>query len=255
MKVSIVTATYNAADTLADTLESVLAQDYGDIEYIIVDGASADGTVAVINRYAPRFGTRLRWVSEPDRGIYDAMNKGIRMASGDVVGIINSDDFYNYPDVISRVAAAFADTTVQAVFGDVRFVRPDNLQRTIRYYSSCRFTPAKFRYGWMPAHPTFFTYRAYFHDFGYYRTDYRIAADYELLIRFLHTHRLSYRYLPFDFITMRTGGASTASWRSNWLLNREIVRACRDNGIYTNTALVMLKYFIKIFEYLKPYKK
>ena len=119
------------------------------------------------------------------------------------------------------------------LYGDVRFVRPDDLNRTIRYYSSRRFTPGKFRYGWMPAHPTFFTYRHFFDDYGYYRTDYRIAADYELLIRFLYTYQLHTRYLAYDFIKMRTGGASTSSWRSNWVL----------------------KYFVKIFEYLNPDKR
>lgn len=255
MKVSIVTATYNAAHTLRDTIESVLAQDYGDIEYIVVDGASTDGTLALLHSYESHFDGRMRWVSEPDKGIYDAMNKGLRMATGDVVGTINSDDFYNHDDVISRVAQCFTDTSVQAVYGDVRFVRPDDLNRTIRYYSSSGFTPRKFRYGWMPAHPTFFTYRRFFDEYGYYRTDYRIAADYELLIRFLYTYQLHTRYLAYDFIKMRTGGASTSSWRSNWVLNREIVRACRENGIYTNMPMVMMKYFVKIFEYLNPDKK
>lgn len=249
VKISIVTVTYNSAATLRDTLESVLAQDYADIEYIVADGASTDGTVALLRQYESRFNGRMRWKSEPDEGLYDAMNKGIRLATGDVVGIINSDDFYNHTDVISRVAEAFASPGVQAVYGDVRFVHPGNLCKTVRYYSSRSFAPWKFRYGWMPAHPTFFTYRRYFEQYGYYRTDYRIAADYELLIRYLHTHRLSSRYLAFDFMKMRTGGASTRSWRSNICLNREIVKACRENGIYTNMPLLMLKYFVKVFEY------
>ena len=255
MKVSIVTVTYNSAATLCDTLKSVLQQDYGDIEYIVIDGASTDATAGLLASYEPLFRGRMRWLSEPDNGLYDAMNKGIRLAAGDVVGIINSDDFYNHSDVISRVAQAFADSAVQAVYGDVRFVRPDNLDKTVRYYSSKAFTPQKFRYGWMPAHPTFFTYRKYFDEYGYYRTDYRIAADYELLIRFLYKHRLQSRYLPFDFITMRTGGASTRSWRSNWRLNREIVKACRENSIYTNMPILMLKYFVKVFEYFNTERK
>ena len=248
MKISLITVTYNSASTLRDTIESVLAQTYADIEYIIVDGASKDDTVGIIKEYEPRFNGRLHWVSEPDKGLYDAMNKGIRMATGDVVGIINSDDFYHRIDVIAKVAEAFKDKDVQAVYGDVRFVNPDNLDKTVRYYSSRNFSPNRFRYGFMPAHPTFFTYRKYFEEFGYYKTDYKIAADYELLIRFLHTHKLKSKYLSLAFMKMRTGGASTASVKSNILLNKEIVRACKENGIWTCMPLLFMKYFIKVFE-------
>ena len=176
------------------------------------------------------------------------MNKGIRMATGDIVGIINSDDFYHRRDVISKVVEAFQDKEIQAVYGDVRFVNPENLDKTVRYYSSRKFSPKDFRYGFMPAHPTFFTYRKYFEEFGYYKTDYRIAADYELLIRFLYRHQLKARYLALDFMKMRTGGASTASIKSNIVLNQEIVRACHENGIWTCLPLLFLKYFVKVFE-------
>lgn len=248
MKISLITVTFNSADTLRDTLESVLAQSYPEIEYIIIDGASKDQTVSIIKAYESRFGGRLHWISEPDKGLYDAMNKGIRMATGDIVGIINSDDFYHRTDVIEKVAEAFKEKEVEAVYSDVRFVNPDNLDKTVRYYSSRNFTPRRFRFGFMPAHPTFFTYKKYFDDFGYYKTDYKIAADYELLIRFLYVHRLKTKYLALDFMKMRTGGASTASVKSNWLLNKEIVRACGENGIWTCMPLLFLKYFIKVFE-------
>lgn len=248
MKISLITVTFNSAATLRDTVQSVLAQSYPDIEYILVDGASKDSTVDIIKEYEPQFNGRSRWISEKDKGLYDAMNKGIRMATGDVVGIINSDDFYHRTDVIEQVAKAFQEKEVQAVYGDIRFVNSDNLNKTVRYYSSKNFSPARFRYGFMPAHPTFFTYRKFFEDFGYYKTDYKIAADYELLIRFLYTHRLKSKYLSLDFMKMRMGGASTASLKSNILLNREIVRACKENGIWTCMPLLFLKYFIKIFE-------
>ena len=250
MKISLITVTFNSDSTLRDTIESVLAQSYPNIEYILVDGASKDNTVDIIKEYEPQFNGRMRWISEKDKGLYDAMNKGIRMATGEVVGIINSDDFYHRKDVIEKVAEAFGDGTVQAVYGDVRFVNPDDLDKTVRYYSSRKFAPALFRYGFMPAHPTFFTYRKYFEEFGYYKTDYRIAADYELLIRFLYVHRLKTKYLPLDFMKMRTGGASTASVKSNWLLNKEIVRACGENGIWTCMPLLLLKYVIKVFEFV-----
>lgn len=248
IKISIITITYNSAATLRDTMESVLMQVYKEIEYIVVDGASKDDTVSIIKEYEPKFNDHMRWISEPDKGLYDAMNKGIRMATGDVVGIINSDDFYHRTDIITKVAEAFLYRTTQAVYGDVRFVNPDNLDRTVRYYSSQNFSPKLFRYGFMPAHPTFFTYKKNFEKFGYYKIDYKIAADYELLIRFLYVHRLKSKCLPFDFMKMRTGGVSTASLKSNLLLNKEIVRACRENGIWTCIPLLFLKYFIKVFE-------
>lgn len=248
MKISIITITFNSSITLHDTIQSVLSQSYPNIEYILIDGASKDDTVGIIKGYESKFTGRMRWISEPDKGLYDAMNKGIRMATGDIVGIINSDDFYHRPDVINKVAEAFQEDGIEAVYGDVRFVNPNNLDKTVRYYSSKNFSPKLFRYGFMPAHPTFFTYRRYFEEFGYYKTDYKIAADYELLIRFLYTHKLKSKYLPLDFMKMRTGGASTASIKSNILLNKEIVRACRENGIWTCMPLLFLKYFIKIFE-------
>lgn len=248
LKFSLVSVTFNSDATLNDTIESILNQSFPNLEYIVVDGLSKDNTVNVIKEYEPRFNGRLKWISEKDKGLYDAMNKGIRMATGDIVGIINSDDFYHRTDILAKVADAFQDGTVQAVYGDVRFVNPDNLDKTVRYYSSKKFSPNLFRYGFMPAHPTFFTYRKYFDEFGYYKTDYRIAADYELLIRFLYTHHLNAKYLPLDFMKMRTGGTSTASFKSNLLLNKEIVRACRENGIWTCMSLLFLKYFIKVFE-------
>lgn len=248
MKISLITATFNSATTLPTTIQSVLSQSYPDIEYIIIDGGSKDNTVSIIKEYEPCFGGEMHWISERDKGLYDAMNKGIRMATGDIVGIINSDDFYHRTDVIEKVVEVFRDSEAQAVYGDVRFVNPDNLGKTVRYYSSHNFSLRCFRYGFMPAHPTFFTYRKFFEQWGYYKTDYKIAADYELLIRFLYTHHLKTKYLPLDFMKMRTGGASTASIKSNILLNKEIVRACRKNGIWTCMPLLLLKYFIKIFE-------
>ncbi|MDR3819670.1 MAG: glycosyltransferase family 2 protein [Bacteroides sp.] len=249
MKVSIITITYNSAITLRDTMEAVLSQTSKNIEYIVVDGASKDDTVKIIKEYESKFNGQMRWVSEPDKGLYDAMNKGIRMATGDIVGIINSDDFYHRTDVIAKVVEGFQENGIEAIYGDVRFVNPDNLDKTVRYYSSKHFSPQLFRYGFMPAHPTFFTYRRYFEEFGYYKTDYKIAADYELLIRFLYTHKLKSKYLPLDFMKMRMGGTSTASIKSNILLNKEIVRACRENDIWTCMPLLFLKYFIKIFEF------
>ena len=248
MKISIITVTYNSELTLRDTIESVLMQTHPDIEYIIMDGGSKDDTVDIIKGYEPEFNGRMKWVSQKDKGMYDAMNNGIRMASGEVVGIINSDDFYHRNDIIAKVSEAFEKNDIEALYGDVRFVNEANLDKTVRYYSSKNFAPWRFRWGFMPAHPTFFTYKHNFDKFGYYQYDYRIAADYELLIRFLYTHKLKAMYLPEDFMKMRTGGRSTASWRSNILLNKEIIRGCKENGIWTCMPMLFLKYFIKIFE-------
>lgn len=251
MKISLITVTYNSGQTLCDTIASVLSQTHQNIEYIIIDGLSKDNTVEIIKEYEPLFEGRLKWISEKDKGLYDAMNKGIQMASGDIVGIINSDDFYHRSDVIENVVMSFENNNnLQAVYGDVRFVNPDNLNKTVRYYSSKIFSPKLFRFGFMPAHPTFFTYRKYFQEFGDYKTDYKIAADYELLVRFLDIHQLKSKYLPLDFMKMRMGGTSTASVKSNLLLNKEIVRACRENGIWTCMPLLMLKYVFKVFEFI-----
>jgi glycosyltransferase involved in cell wall biosynthesis len=251
MKISIITVSYNSERTIRDTFHSVLNQTYPNIEYIIVDGHSIDGTVDVIKEYVSRFGGRLKWISEPDKGLYDAMNKGLLMATGDIVGIINSDDFYHRADIIEHVIKAFRDTSTDSIFADVRYVNSSNIDKTVRYYSSKNFSPRRFRYGFMPAHPTFFTYKKYFEQFGFYKIDYKIAADYELLIRFLYVHHLSYTYLPLDFLKMRIGGRSTSSVKSTIVLNQEIVRACKENGIYTNMFILSLKYFVKVFELIR----
>lgn len=249
MKISVVTVTFNSAKTVRDTIESVLSQKYDDYEYWVIDGGSKDSTVDIIKEYEPRFGGRMRWISERDKGMYDGINKGIRMATGNVVGIINSDDFYHRTDIFQIINDAFTNNKgVEAIYGDVRFVSPDNLDKTVRYYSSKHFRPWRFRFGFMPAHPTFFTRRENFEKYGYYKYDYHIAADYELLIRHLYTNRVPSMYVPVDFMKMRTGGRSTNGLKANWVLNKEIVRACRENGIRTCMPLLFMKYFVKVFE-------
>lgn len=246
MKVSIITVSFNSAKTLPHTIESVAAQDYPDIEYLVIDGRSNDGTQDIIKSYN---GVVSKWLSEPDEGLYDAMNKGIQLATGDVVGIINSDDFYHRKDAISQVVNAFQEYGSQCVYGDVHFVKPDDLTKTVRYYSSRKFNLGAFSWGFMPAHPTFFTYRSNFEKFGYYKLDYKIAADFELLVRFLYKNRLSYHYLDLDLLKMRLGGVSTASLKSTWIINQEDLRACRENGVKTNYLRLYSRYFRKILEY------
>ena len=248
MKISIITPCFNSAATLVDTIESVLSQSYGDIEHVIVDGGSKDDTIAIIRRYEPRYEGRLRWVSEPDKGIYDAMNKGIRMASGDVVGILNSDDFFTSDNVIENMVKSMVKEHVDAVYGDIHFVRDSNLNVVIRYYSSKQFRPFWLRLGFMPAHPSLYLRRKVYEKIGLYKTDYKISSDFEMMVRLFLKNHVSYYYLPQDFVTMRTGGASTRNFHNRMIGLTEDVRACLENGIYTNKFLVSLKFLYKIFQ-------
>lgn len=247
MKVSIITVCFNSAATIEDTIHSVLDQTYSDIEYIVIDGGSTDGTQDIIRRYEPMFGGRLRWASEQDQGIYDAMNKGIQSATGDVVGILNSDDYYTSNDVISRFVSAFDDPNVDAIYGDVHYVRSEQPSKCVRYYSSKRFRPLWLRFGFMPAHPSFYMRREIYERAGGYKTDYEIGSDYEMMVRLFYKLKIRGRYIPMDFVTMRAGGASNRNLRSRLTLIREDVRACRDNGIYTNMLMICTKFIYKIF--------
>lgn len=249
MKVSIVTVCYNSAATIRDTIESVLSQTYPNIEYIVVDGASKDGTMRVVKEYAEKI---EKVISEPDEGIYDAMNKGIQAASGDVIGILNSDDYYEDPETIERVVAAFkANPTADVVFGDIVFVAPEQLEKVVRYYGSGRFRAWKLRFGWMPPHPATFVKRQAYGAVGLYSTHYRISADYEMFVRLLLVRKCKWIRTDSVLVRMRAGGVSTAGLRSSIRLNREIVRACRQNGIYTNLPMVLLKVPFKLLELIK----
>jgi glycosyltransferase involved in cell wall biosynthesis len=245
MKVSIITVVYNGRTTLGDTIQSILNQDYPNIEHIIIDGGSTDGTIELVQSYGDQI---AKFISEPDRGMYDAMNKGIRLATGDIIGILNSDDFYADTNVISTVVQNFQQHQVDSVFGDLVFVNPDDLKTVVRYYGSANFHPSQFAYGWMPPHPTFFVKRHAYEQYGLFKTDYKIAADYEILIRFLAKHQLTYRHIPKVMVNMRPGGVSTTNFKSNWILNREIVRGCAENDIQTNLPKVLSKYFTKVFQ-------
>ena len=249
MKISIITASYNSGKTIRHTVESVLRQTYPDFEYIVVDGGSTDNSIDIVKDYQVAFKGRLKWISEKDKGIYDAMNKGIRMATGDVVGILNSDDFYTDENVLQTVADNFMNHSVDAVYGDIHFVREGNLDKCVRYYSSRLFSPFWLRFGFMPAHPSFYCKREVFDKAGLYSLDYKIGADYEMMVRLFRKYGISSRYISKDFVTMRTGGASNHHFSNRLTLIREDVKACRDNGIYTNSILVSLKFLYKIFEF------
>lgn len=249
MKVSIITVAYNSAKTLSGAMTSVLRQTYKDIEYIVVDGLSKDDTVDVIKSFEPQFGGRLRWVSEKDRGIYDAMNKGVQMSTGDIVGILNSDDFFTSDTVIEEMVRQFPDDA-GAVYGDVHFVKKNKEQKCVRYYSGRIFRPWLVRIGYLPPHPSLYVRRELFEKYGYYDASLLISADFELIARLCYKHRVPMKYLHIDFVTMRMGGTSTRNWSNRLRGAEENLIACRANGIRTNWLLICMKYPIKYLQSL-----
>lgn len=265
MKISIVTATYNSGATIRDTLDSVLRQNYKDYELIIKDGGSKDNTLEICNEYEQIFEGRLKIISCPDKGIYDAMNQGIKAATGDVVGLLNSDDFYTSFDVLLAIVRQFECTPeIDAVYGDVHYVDWDETTRLKRYYSSRQFRPWLMRLGFMPAHPSFYCRKSVYEKFkldvsniegwkgetdcAYYNTTYKIAADFECLLRLLYLGRIKATYIWKDFVTMRQGGISSSGVKAHYQINIEHLRALKENGVYSNIAILSLRYLYKILE-------
>lgn len=248
MKISIITATYNSAATIRCTIDSILSQSYQDWEHIIIDGGSKDNTLDIIREYEPEYAGRLVLKSEPDKGIYDAMNKGIKMTSGDIIGILNSDDFYSSHLILSKIADSFAD--VDAIYGDIHFVNDEDLSKTVRYYSSDGFQPWKMIMGFMPAHPSFYCRKHVYDKVGLFDTSFKIAADFEFLLRAIYINRIKTKYIPLDFVTMRTGGASTSGIASHKRILLEHLNAYRKNGIKSNRFLESVRYAYRLGEML-----
>lgn len=246
MKITVITVAFNAASTIADTLNSVAAQTYPQVEHIVVDGASADATLDVVERHGKHV---ARLISEPDQGIYDAMNKGLELATGEIIGFLNADDAYADEGVLQRVSAIMVRDDLDALFGDVEFTNSASPARLVRRYRSERFRPERIAWGWMPAHPSLFLQRRVYAHFGNFKTDYRIAGDFELVARMFRGGTLRYRHVPEVWVRMRTGGISTGGWRNTWLLNQEVLRACRENGISTSLPRILLKYPVKLLEF------
>ncbi len=244
MKISVVTTTFNSGRTVRHTIESLLSQTYDNFEHIIIDGGSKDDTVSIIKEMEPLYKGRLRWVSEPDKGIYDAMNKGIRMATGDVVGLLNSDDFYSSDNVLERIANE-ENGNWDAVYGDVHYVNGKDLDRCVRYYSSKGFAPWKMRMGYIPAHPSFYCKREVYEKYGTFDTSYKIAGDFDLLLRLIFINKIRIKYIPLDFVTMRTGGASTSGLQSHTRIFAEHMRAYRENKVRSNFLLESIRYVCK----------
>lgn len=246
MKISIVTPAFNSAATIRDTLQSVEMQDFANSEHIIVDGGSTDDTLKI----AAEFPHVSKVVSEPDRGLYDAMNKGIKLATGDLVGILNSDDFYTHSEVLSRVAAKLEETRAETLFADLEYVSSKNPSRIVRTWKAGEMKPDCFRRGWMPPHPTFFVRRHLYEKYGLFDTSLRYSADYELMLRFLLKNSASTCYLPEVVVRMRTGGASNANLLNRFRANREDHLAWKMNGLKPPFYTLYLKPLSKIRQWL-----
>jgi glycosyltransferase involved in cell wall biosynthesis len=243
--VTVITVCYNSANSLEQALKSVTIQDWPNVEHIVIDGGSTDDTLNILGRYK-FFLSHV--VSERDEGIYDAMNKGLDRATGDIVCFLNADDQYASSHVLSRIAQQMQEHQLDAMLGDVAFFHATDPTRTVRRYRSDRFTPERLAWGWMPAHPALFLNKSVVQRVGRFKTDYRIAGDFDYIARAFYGHDLRYQHLPEVLVQMQTGGASTAGWRSKMLLNKEVLRACRENGIDTNILKILSKYPLKLLE-------
>ncbi|MCX5848696.1 MAG: glycosyltransferase family 2 protein [Deltaproteobacteria bacterium] len=228
VKITIVTVCHNSAATIKDTLDSVTSQSYKNLEHIIVDGGSTDETLAIVREWK-KYPVRL--VTEPDKGIYDAMNKGVRLATGDVIGILNSDDVYYDSHVLEDVSVVMSAASVDACYADLVYVDKNNLKKIIRYWKSCVFKKGLFPKGWMPPHPTFFARRFIYEKYGLFDINYYLAADFELMARFLERFQIKSVYIPKIFVKMRFGGASNKSAVNIIKQNIEIYQACKKNNL------------------------
>lgn len=247
MKISVITVCFNSELNIQKAIDSVSAQIGPDIEYIVIDGASRDATVEIIQRNLHKI---AHFVSEPDTGVYHAMNKGLSLATGDVIAFLNSDDVYHDAQVLETVARIMQDKSLDALYGDVEFFNPAAPEKTVRTYDSGRFNVSRIAWGWMPAHPALFVRRSIYEEFGSFQEDYRIAGDYEFVARIFKDGRLRSSHLSRVLVRMQTGGLSTSGLRATYLLNKEILRACRQNGIASNWLMVLSKYFFKARELL-----
>ena len=248
MKVSVITAVFNGAKTIQDCIKSVSGQIYPNIEHIIIDGGSTDGTLEVIKRYTEK---RVNIVSEPDNGIYDALNKGIRQASGEVIGLLYSDDFYAHDRVIEKVADIFMKYNIDSCYGDLEYVSKNDTNKVIRYWKSSQYRHGKFKYGWMPPHSTFFVKKEIYNKYGYFNTNFKIAADYELMLRFLEKHKISTYYTPEVFIKMRIGGTSNRNIKNLIIKSNEDYRAWKVNNLNGGFYTILLKNLCKIPQFFK----
>lgn len=247
MKISIITAVLNGNRYIEDTIKSVLSQSYNDIEYIIIDGGSTDGTLEKVNKYKKKIS---KFISEQDKGIYDAMNKGIGFASGDIIGFLNSDDVYADSEIVSNVVNSFIENKIDGCYGDLIYVN-SSLEKTVRYWKSGIYRRGSFRKGWMIPHPTFFLSKAIYSKYGGYHTEFKISADYELMLRLIEKNRISVYYIPKVFVKMRTGGKSNIGIKNLIIKSYEDLKAWRVNGLSAPFLLSLRKPVKKISQFYK----
>jgi glycosyltransferase len=245
-KISIITVTYNSAATLADTLESVQNQNYSNVEHIIIDGHSKDKTVEIIKSF-PHV---TRWISEKDTGLYHAMNKGVQLATGDIIGILNSDDIYANNNVLSKVAYFFEKENPDTVYGDLNYVDAENMNIVVRKWKSGGFRKSNFYYGWMPPHPTFFVKKEIYNKVGLFDMSLKIAADYELMLRILFKHGFTSKYLPEVLVKMRSGGISNGTIKNRIKANKEDRMAWQLNNLNPYFFTLYLKPIRKLFQFV-----
>lgn len=247
IKLSIITVCYNSSETIGDTIKSIANQSYKNVEYIIVDGASKDNTIEIVKSYGS---VVTKCISEKDNGIYDAMNKGIQLATGDVVGILNADDVLNNEFVLEKIASAFESNSVDACYGDLKYVRKDDLTKVVRFWKSGKYTDGKFYYGWMPPHPTFYVRRSVYSRLGLYRTDMPSASDYELMLRYIHVNKIRLHYIEEVIVLMREGGLSNRSFKHRIDANRDDRRAWAVNGVEPKFFTLFLKPLSKLLQFV-----
>lgn len=248
MRISVVTVVLNAVETIAQTLDSVAAQSHEDVEHIVIDGRSTDGTRQILEARRAMLGAL---VSEADGGLYDAMNKGIALASGEVIGLLNGDDVYAGPDTLALVAAPFRDPDVEACYGDLIYVRRDDPQRIVRYWTSREYRDGLFERGWLPAHPTFFVRRRVYGRHGHFDTRYRFQSDFELTLRFLAVHRIRSVYLPHVLVRMRMGGTTNRSLLNVLRGNLESYRAARRHGLKVTPLFFFTKILMRLPQFVR----
>ncbi|MCX5784291.1 MAG: glycosyltransferase family 2 protein [Elusimicrobia bacterium] len=248
MKISVITAAYKSGGTIADAIKSLLAQTYKDVEHIIIDGGSVDGTRDIVASFGDKIS---RFVSEPDNGIYDAMNKGIKLATGDIVGVLNSDDMYADKNALARVAAAFENPEVDVCYGDLVYVSPVNIDKPVRVWKSSPYAPGCFLSGWVPPHPTFFARRPVYTKHGGFDLSFPLAADFELMLRFLHCYKLKSVYIPATIMKMRLGGATNKNAGNVLRQNIEIFKAGRKNGVPLRWRFFIGKLYDRLLQYIR----
>ena len=249
MKVSIITVCYNSEQYIRSTMESVLAQDYSDIEYIVVDGSSTDTTIDIVKAYEPLFYGRMKWISEKDNGIYDAMNKGIAMASGDIIGILNSDDLFASPDSVEKIISVFDEKGVDCMYADLYYVSQSDTDKIIRHWQSGK--RKDFSKGWHPAHPTFYVNKNVYLQFGVFNLTYKFAADFELMLRLIEKHNISIWYLPEVLIKMRLGGTTNKSLKNIIKGNIECYKAFKENSIQVSIIYPLFRIFPKTMQFFR----